>query len=164
MNLTEPFEFGLNCRKCKSMKLCISHLNTHRNARMSYTHPPAESKAHSTVPTEAISYDTQLHSRTLCRTHGSKAHTPITRTGSHTHVYISTRHSSLADWGGGGVSLFPQSPSPPPHLPHRAHTPSLKGYGHSVILLAYFRITLSSLKMKRDLLTVKQFCLTGMGL
>lgn len=39
-----------------------------------------------------------------------------------------------------------------------------KGYGHSVIFLAYFLTTLSSPKMKRDLLTVKQFSLTGMGL
>lgn len=41
---------------------------------------------------------------------------------------------------------------------------NLKGYGHSVIFLAYFLTTLSSPKMKRDLLTVKQFSLTGMGL
>ena len=39
-----------------------------------------------------------------------------------------------------------------------------KGYGHSVIFLAYFLTTLSSPKMKRDLLTVKQFSLTGIGL
>lgn len=41
---------------------------------------------------------------------------------------------------------------------------SWKGYGHSVIFLAYFLTTLSSPKMKSDLLTVKQFSLTGMGL
>lgn len=40
----------------------------------------------------------------------------------------------------------------------------MKGYGHSMILLAYFRTTLSSLKMKSDLFWVKQFCRTGMGL
>lgn len=40
----------------------------------------------------------------------------------------------------------------------------LKGYGHSVIFFAYFRIILSSLKMKRDRLTERQFCLTGIGL
>lgn len=90
--------------------------------------------------------------------HQAPCHTHPSHTESHMHVYISTRHSSSADYRG----LFPQSP--PPHLPPHAHTPSLKGYGHSVIRLAYFRITLSSLKMKRDLLTVKQFCLTGMGL
>lgn len=41
---------------------------------------------------------------------------------------------------------------------------SRKGYGHSVIFLAYFLTMLSSPKMKRDLLTVKQFSRTGMGL
>lgn len=39
-----------------------------------------------------------------------------------------------------------------------------KGYGHSVIFFAYFRMILSSLKMKRDRLTERQFCLTGIGL
>lgn len=39
-----------------------------------------------------------------------------------------------------------------------------KGYGHSVIFLAYFLTTLSSLKRNRDRLTVRQFCRTGMGL
>lgn len=39
-----------------------------------------------------------------------------------------------------------------------------KGYGHSMIFFAYFLITLSSPKMKRDLLTVKQFSRTGIGL
>lgn len=38
------------------------------------------------------------------------------------------------------------------------------GYGHSVIRLAYFLMRLSSRKMKRERLTVKQFCLTGFGL
>lgn len=46
------------------------------------------------------------------------------------------------------------------HLHHEAE----KGYGHSMIFLAYFLTTLSSPKMNRDLLTVKQFSLTGMGL
>lgn len=41
---------------------------------------------------------------------------------------------------------------------------ALKGYGHSVIFLAYFLTKLSSLKMNRERLTVKQFCLTGIGL
>lgn len=46
--------------------------------------------------------------------HTDPCHTPITHTGSHTHVYISTRHSSLA---ASGISS-PQSPSPPPPCPH----------------------------------------------
>lgn len=40
----------------------------------------------------------------------------------------------------------------------------LEGYGHSVIRFAYFLMRLSSRKMKRERLTVKQFCLTGFGL
>lgn len=40
----------------------------------------------------------------------------------------------------------------------------MKGYGHSVIFLAYFLTKLSSLKMNRERLTVKQFCRTGIGL
>lgn len=48
----------------------------------------------------------------------------------------------------------------PLHLHHEAE----KGYGHSMIFLAYFLTTLSSPKMNRDLLTVKQFSRTGMGL
>lgn len=39
-----------------------------------------------------------------------------------------------------------------------------KGYGHSVIFLAYFLTKLSSLKMNSERLTVKQFWRTGMGL
>lgn len=39
-----------------------------------------------------------------------------------------------------------------------------KGYGQSMSFLAYFLTMLSSPKMNRDLLTVKQFCRTGMGL
>lgn len=46
--------------------------------------------------------------------HTDPCHTPITHTGWHTHVYISTRHSSLA---ASGISS-PQSPSPPPPCPH----------------------------------------------
>lgn len=41
---------------------------------------------------------------------------------------------------------------------------ALKGYGHSVIFLAYFLTKLSSLKMNKERLTVKQFCRTGIGL
>lgn len=49
--------------------------------------------------------------------------------------------------------------------PRPRQTPPLhKGYGHSVIFLAYFLTTLSSLKRKRERLSVKQFCRTGMGL
>lgn len=52
-----------------------------------------------------------------------------------------------------------------PHLTRFSCTmKQKKGYGHSMIFLAYFLTTLSSPKMKRDLLTVKQFSLTGMGL
>ena len=39
-----------------------------------------------------------------------------------------------------------------------------KGYGQSRSFLAYFLTMLSSPKMNRDLLTVKQFCRTGIGL
>lgn len=39
-----------------------------------------------------------------------------------------------------------------------------KGYGQSMSFLAYFLTMLSSPKMNRDLLTVKQFCRTGIGL
>lgn len=39
-----------------------------------------------------------------------------------------------------------------------------QGYGHSMILRAYFRMMLSSAKMKSDLLTVRQFCRWGTGL
>lgn len=46
------------------------------------------------------------------------------------------------------------------HFCHEA----VKGYGHSMIFLAYFLTMLSSPKINRDLLTVKQFSLTGMGL
>lgn len=58
------------------------------------------------------------------------------------------------------VNVFAHFTPYPPHLHHEAE----KGYGHSMIFLAYFLTTLSSPKMKRDLLTVKQFSLTGMGL
>lgn len=44
------------------------------------------------------------------------------------------------------------------------HKASLEGYGHSINLLAYLRMMLSSAKMKRDLLTVRQFCRWGTGL
>lgn len=51
------------------------------------------------------------------------SHTPIPHTGSHTHFYVSTSHSSLADMGRlfPPVSLSPSPPSPPcPHtLPER---------------------------------------------
>lgn len=40
----------------------------------------------------------------------------------------------------------------------------VEGYGHSMILLAYFLIMLSSANMKSDLLTVRQFCRWGTGL
>lgn len=43
--------------------------------------------------------------------HQAPCHTHPSHTESHMHVYISTRHSSSADYRG----LFPQSP--PPHLP-----------------------------------------------
>lgn len=39
-----------------------------------------------------------------------------------------------------------------------------KGYGQSMSFLAYFLTMFSSPKRKSDLLTVKQFCRTGMGL
>lgn len=39
-----------------------------------------------------------------------------------------------------------------------------KGYGQSMSFLAYFLTMLSSPKMNKDLLTVKQFCRTGIGL
>lgn len=46
----------------------------------------------------------------------------------------------------------------------RGVTVGKKGYGQSMSFLAYFLTMLSSPKMNRDLLTVKQFCRTGIGL
>ena len=140
------------------MQLYISHLNTHENARLSLTHPWHSQKHTPPFPQQQFpmipSY-TAVH----CVRHRDPCHThPL-------HALDHTCTSTLApDTQPTRGFSSPQSPLPAPHLPHHAHAPSLKGYGHSVILLAYFRITLSSLKMKRDLLTVKQFCLTGMGL
>ena len=48
--------------------------------------------------------------------------------------------------------------------PRVTHGTGVKGYGHSVIFLAYFLTKLSSLKMNSDRLTVKQFWRTGIGL
>lgn len=61
-----------------------------------------------------------------------------------------------------GRGRWTPRPVPVPAAARPARPPA--GYGHSVMRLAYLRTTLSSLKTKSERLTVKQFCLTGMGL
>ncbi|XDV26616.1 hypothetical protein PO909_030272 [Leuciscus waleckii] len=75
---------------------------------------------------------------------------------------------------GHAESVSPASgdPYPAPPQDHYTSQPQsnipeeklVKGYGHSIILFAYFLMQLFSAKIKRDLLTVRQLCLAGMGL